>query len=660
MKNRKLIVFVSALLFAVMALSSCTGSAALPNNDALANDPMHENSVILTDGEGVSLLSSADTLSASGKLAVWQKYLKYNAKSLDAVTSDSTSFSSDKRYYRDGNYGVVVQYEDKETVGAYEELWKSIFEQTIKVYNIFGKDEPIFTYKNNYVTNIEDRTEVYSDATIARVNTDVYYDYGIFYVEYENWDAVYEELPEGSTETPEIIGYTLEEMYYEFYLADGTFLGKTENSWDYDTSSTYCTKTFILNGDAYVLDNYGNFIKKVKDILYTEDPFLEATLGSAEMTKIGGYYFVEDYYEDGYVIFDLNGSYVGKYKGESQVEIFLPNGNVLMQDVIEVNEGATVYDVYNYANDKKYNVVTKVFDVASGKTTEVDFAYKIETYYDAMSAGNTVLAGDCAVIEAYTFEKQMYSSELTYVALNSDLTVKEILPEIIPNQVGLVKMCDADTTLIPATMYGGDSEFYYRVTDGSFFAYDYIIKAPYPGMLIVDAEDEDGNYCRDLIDYSGKVIVHDFEYNNINYMRNENGEPVSLLLRVYDEEDERTSLVLCYYDAANDSVVSKTIAAVDADDARISNTYSYLDGRVMCVITYDYEDENYYVKFINAKGDILANFYSDYASSSSSFSYSYDEYSKTYSIQTYGDSIVIKETSQKNNRNDYIRYTTIK
>lgn len=660
MKNRKLIVFVSALLCAVMALSSCTGSAALPDNDVLANDPIHENGIILTDdaSSGTSDVPSVDTLTASGKLAVWQKYLKYDVKSLDAASSDSTASLDDKTHNFVGadTYGVLVQTETKRIHGEFEELWKTRVEETIRVYNIFGKDEPIFSYKNAYLMNLEDESEILSDSTIVSVDTDIFY--GIFRVEYENWDAVYEELPEGSTETPEIIGYTLKETYYEFYLADGTLLGEAENFWDYDTKTTEFTNAFILNGTAYVLDNDGNFIKKVAEELYTEDPFIEATYGSSEIDKIGSYYFVYDLHnEDRALIFDLNGKYVCEYNCDSEVEIFLPNGNVLMQDAIEVSEGAKTYDVYDYETNAKYDVVTKVFDVASGKVSEIEFAYIITEWYDALGSRNAALAGDCVVIEAFTFEKQMVSSELSYVALNLDLTVKEVLPEIIPNQKGLIEIRDADTVLIPATM-DNDSNFYYRVTDGEFYAYDYKIISSYPGMLIVEAENEDGESCRNLIDYSGKVIIGDFVMIE-EYMCNESGDIVSLLVRSYNEKDEYTSLAVCYYNAENDTVVKKTVCTVSDDDGRIVQTDSYLSGRVERVITYNSEDDRYYVNFVNVKGESVASFYAD-DYSYSYYTYSYDEYDVTNILEDYGDVIVLETRSEKNDRGDYIRYTTIK
>lgn len=662
MKNTKLIVFVSALLCAVMALSSCTGSAALPNNDVLANDPVYDGAIVPTESESTET-PSIDTATTSGRLAVWQKYLGYSGTETDAVKSgNSVKLDTENYgiYWQNTNYGVTVMSKTSTSENNEDKTNPTeTVTKTYQVYNIYDKDDSIFSYSSKITRAL--KSGVIISVSNEKVVEDVINSnfYGVFCVKFRNYTPIFEELPEGSTETPDLLEYRSGKVSYEFYLKDGTFIGASDYSYlnDYDTTSY--TNTVFIGGFGYMLDNDGNFITKVAEELYTENPFVEATLGATEMYKVGTYYLVENSYQ--YKYFDLDGKPVADYTFGENDMIVLPNGNILTQTYVELYDGVTEYDVYDYESNTKYNIVTEIFDVASGKTTEVEFGYIIEDYYDVFGSGDTAIV-DSLVIAGYSFENQMLASELTYLALNADLTVKEELPEIIPNQTGLIEVRDTDTILIPATM-NGDEEFYYRVTDGNIFAFDYEIRSSeVSGILIVVDEDEDGNTAFDVIDYSGKVIVDNFN-GNYMFMYNEDYEEVSVVTVSYDKEDESYSINLCYYNDETDTVVKKNLFSYDVADYSCDYNDFYMDHRVLRMTIYDREDGDYSVRFINNVGETISSFLADGYSGDTSESTTYYDNSNSYTVRRYvnyyNDQIVIRYVKSDSSE-DFYRYTTIK
>ncbi len=669
MKNTKLIVFVSALLCAVMALSSCTGSAALPNNDVLANDPIHENVIVPTESEdtGAENTPTIDNETASAKLAVWQKYLGYNKVVNNPAVANKTATLNTEDYSTrwSNNYGVVVMETSDWEYDWESEITTRTDTYSYKVYNIYEDTDTILVHDNKIVSSTAtDDILSMRYTTVLNYVEDLSF-YGLFCACYTKYKPVYEELPEGSTETPDVLEYVVDKTYYEFYLKDGTSIGTVDSVYDYGMETTAETNTFFVNGWGYIVDNDGNFITKVAEELYVEDPFVDATLDSNAMYKVGNYYIAKYEHYDydihswvyNYKYFDLDGKPVRDYTIDEYEEyIFLPNGNILTQNFVELYDGVTEYDVYDYEEGIKYDVVTEIFDVASGKTSAVEFGYIITDYYDALENGTTVIT-DSLVVEGYSFENQMLASELTYLALNSDLTVKETLPEIIPNQTGLIQVSDADTVLIPATM-NGYNDFFYRVTDGNFFAYDYkIYSATVSGILVVRDEDEDGNAVYDVIDYSGKLIVDNCTRAD-RFMKNEDGKYVSVIVERYDKEEDYRYVDLCYYDATNDTVVKKNIFSGDTEDYNFGNIYTYPDARIIRTIVYDYEDNEYTVKFINSKGEAVYTMYADNYSGSTFYRY-FDDYSTTTSVYTRNDRIVIEYT-KTGSEEDCKSYTIIK
>jgi len=654
MKNTKIIVFVSALLCAVMALSSCTGSAALPNNDVLANGQNNESVIVPTESENTeNNTPTIDTTTAAGKLAVWQQYIKFNSTEKSGLTSGYTdSFSKEGGYNYNTDsvrYGTVIQTYEHRTHGEFEELWKTIFDKSVRVINVFT-NKVVYSHSVEYVGNIENEEEVFSDVTIVNVDR---LEYGAFCVETINWDPVYEELPEGSTETPEILDYTIKSRTYSFYLNDGTLMGTSESRYDFSYYTRPGVYTFYVDGYAYSVNKKdGSLISKVPEYLFIEEPILVTSINTPdEIEKFGKYSLVRDYFANAYFVFDENGAYIN-YLDLGDIDSFeiLPNGNILTQNTVKLDENIGTYDFYDYEFNTKYDLVTEIIDVATGKVTSVDFNYIIDTVSDDTT--------DYAVVAAYAIKDQMLASEYTYLALNSDLSVKEELPEIIPMQNGLVSCVDADTVLIPATT-SGDESYSYRVTDGNFFAFDFNIadSCSAEGMLFVYDEDEDGYHIRCLVDYNGKYIVNNV--TDYKYLYNDDGKIVSVLLVSYDEEEELTRYDICYYDKDNDEVIKRNLGSYDLSEAKVSY-YDFLQSRTvrLDIITSDSGDPDYSLKFFDAYGNSL---YSLSAESKYGNTY-YDNdsgYEYTTTVAYYDDMILVTKTKSGSD-NDYIHFTTIK
>ena len=659
MKNTKLIVFVSALLCAVMALSSCTGSAALPNNDALANDPVYESPIVPTESEG-NETPTIDTTTASGKLAVWLQYIKYNPASIEGIkASSSNNLTVGNKYsyqdYASTDYGVVIQYYNNTEVGEGQYAGKTFKTHNVRVYNVYEGTDPIFSYNSTYTVKSSDST-MCSAATIV---TAEYVENGVFCVKTESWKAVYEQLPEGSTETPEILGYERDKTTYDLYLNDGTYVDRIEYASDYEFYYYNYVSVLTVNGVCYVLDNYGKLVTEIDEKFFVDDPFIEATLAD-RIVKIGEYYF--ENISDRYVIYDADGKYVSEYKkGSDDLYVILKNGNILVQNKTELRDGINEYDYYDYNSDIKYAVNTELVDIATGNRTAVDFPYVITKFIGANNTSYTSVVGDYVFVVANKYENGMLAAETSYLVLNADASVKEVLPEIIPNQTGAIECVDADTVLIPTTMTG--RTFKYRVTDGNFYAFDKAVNVGFAGFYITSVY-EDDEYVNQLVDYSGNVIVNKIESY---YSFVEDGKSVSVVIKTYDEKNESQSYALYYYNAENDRVEKVSLFSGKTEDYRCSLLRPVDNAFVLLV--YDYDDSEYSAYIYNLKGSRVYSLNADSYSTGSVYYTFVETISSgsnagryTTTINFANNKIVVKtqKTNSSSSSENYFRYTIIK
>ncbi len=645
MKNTRFSVFVAALLCVVIALSSCTGSASLPSGDELANDRINEGAIVPVEDEGTgegddTTLPEIDTTTTSGKIAVWQKYLGYK-ESVDSVvgkTNGLNLYINNNEYESSeiDSFGLVVRtYEKEEELTAEEDVGKIKITEGFAIFNPYVKSEALFS-KQSYSFKADEVTGN-PVQQVTRVSWDEK-SYGVFVIKYEAWEAVYEVLPEGSTEAPDILGYEIKQTTYDIYLCDGTKIaeGVTSTGLRYGYFNNHYA--VFYDGNVYLLDDQGRLAQKVAEELLIYDPFLSADVD--DFMKLGAYYVGEC--GNGTGFFNENGILLSvlEYEALQGVNdiVVLPNGKILMQS----------FD-YNYSDPK---IETSVFDPATGKITAVEFNYVIENSIDMTSETMTVADG-FVFVEAYAVENGVAATELSYLVLKADLTVEATLPEIVMNQSGAIEFVDSDTFLVPATV--GESVYAYRVTDGNFYAFDFEIIDFYNGMLKVRDADGDVN----IVDMNGKVIVADVQYTQLVQS--------SVLVRTYDEEDAVTKYTVCYYDAEDDTVYSRNIYTSDEDDRSFDYDIQ-LDGKliVLSYRRYDsyYENDYSYREYYNAEGAKLYSF--SYTSRYGNvYEYGGSGSTTTYTVDTVEahDAIVILveyEDGRSSTEYDYIRYDIIK
>lgn len=646
MKNTRFSVFVAALLCVVIALSSCTGSAAIPSGDELANDRTNEGAIVPVEGEGAGEgdenLPEIDTTTTSGKIAVWQKYLGYKAK-VDNVAGDKTG--SDL-YINDYDYesapidefGIVVRtYYDEEELTAEADAGKIKIHEGFTIFNPYVTKDALKTFSFSYKADEITHEPV---GQVTRVSWDEGF-YGVFVIKYEAWDAVYEELPEGSTEAPSVIGYEIKKTTYDAYLCDGTQIADGVSSLDLEYSILHGRYTVFCGDDAYILDAQGRLVEKVAKVLADCDPFLYPEAWGNDFEKIGNYYVTSC--GDGLGFFNENGILISVLDYEL---VFADNKAMCLAD------GRVLLQSFNYDYNNPV-VKTNIFDPATGKLSAVEFNYIIENCVDVTSEEMTVADG-FVFVEAYAVENGVAATELTYLVLKSDLTVEATLPEIVMNQSGAIEFVDSDTFLVPASV--GERVYAYRVTDGNFYAFDFEIVEFYNGMLKV--RDADGEY--NIVDMSGKVIVADIN-SSVREAQS------SIIVSAYDEEYEVTKYYVCYYDTDDDTVRSYSIYTSEEDD-RYLDVYTEMDGKFI-VVTYrrydsSYERSYYHRIYYNVEGTRL---YSLTYTSSYGNVYEYETSSSTttYTVEAVDAHeaivfLVSYEDDRSSTEYDYIRYDIIK
>ena len=644
MKNTRFSVFVAALLCVVIALSSCTGSAVLPSDDELANDRTNEGAIVPVEdegeGEGDENLPVIDTTTTPGKIAVWQKYLGYKAKTSDvAEKTVGKTFYIDKYVYESADtdyYGIVVRtYENEEELTNEEDLGKIKITEGFAIFNPYVKQDAIFS-----VQTYSFKADEYTGNPVEKVTRVSWSErsWGVFIIKYEAWDAVYEELPEGATQAPQILGYEIVKTTYDIFLCDGTEIAKGVESANITETSISGRYAIVYDGYAYLLDTQGRLINKVAKELAYSNPFL-SEYDSDRFSQLGAYYVTEMgdglgfFNEDGLLVSVLNVKDASRY----DKAVVLPDSRILMQ-------------AFNGDYDNPV-VKTAIFDPSTGKVGAVEFNYIIKDFVDETTDGMTVAEG-FVFVEVCAIENGVAATENTYLVLKADLTVEATLPEIVMNQCGAIEFVDSDTFLIPASI--GNDVYAYRVTDGNFYAFDFEVENFYDGMLL--ARDNDGK--NNLVDMNGKIIVSDV--NDAYSVQS------SVVVRTYDE-DGYVRYTVCYYDAENDTVKSRVIFS--AGKYTSLNSYNTEMEQKLIVVDYtsynSYYESNYkYREYYNVKGECVYSF--SYTSRyNSRYVYVGSSSTTTYEVNfSYPhDAIVFKVTYEdgySTTANDYIRYDIIK
>ena len=466
MKHSKLIVFLSLLLVAVMAFSSCSGSANLPDGEKqLVIAPNEDNVIDLMSGSasdtGVSAEAavSANKANMAAAIKEWQKYVSYKQNDLKA---NEVKIAAEIVNAYD-NVEISYNYDAIIVVEAEKWLWNpatgnnDVETKRTLVYNLYSADvtKPVFD-SGDYKA---DGTTVYS--------VEIYNDFAGFSVEKTVTVLVIDDTdPENPVITDTKYEYETS-LYTTALIANAkTQLSELDfYSYYVPTSDGYYVEV-VLEGKIYCIDSCGNVLK-----IFAEG--LEYTLPGAPDYKNGGLnYYV---YEGSYIsVLDAGFAPVSYYAYLAEYEdvatYLLPNGNVFVQYEIRLEKDAKNFDyIYNGA---KYDLVQHVYDVKSGKVSELNLGYYVSYLYteevEDMFAINNA---EHFFVRAFAYDKgeTISTANTQNIVLKGNFETVKVLPNIIENQYGLPKFVSMNRVIVET--YFASSHFANTLVaaDGSYW-----------------------------------------------------------------------------------------------------------------------------------------------------------------------------------------------
>ncbi len=477
MKHSKIVVFLSLLLVAVMAFSSCSGSAVIPDGDEQLNNAPKEDIIDLLDeitsGDAESALKdaiAANKTAMANAVAKWHEYVGFKQNSLVA---DETAIGKDLM----NNYTRVTFSRDGAliTARASQDVWDATAGETgdyvlshkrVVVYNLYKEnfEEPVFDsgdYKDSECAQTFE-----ADYTNYEISTNPSFaGFGVLKTDYI---AKYEASQE-NPETQVFIGHEPPKYSTTFYTTAAIEPTVEESkSWSSPYVSGYYEVT--IGDKIYAINSKG-------EILKTFDKGLEYTLpANPDFEKNGLRY----YYEDEYVyVLDKDFAPVSSYAYLSDYNYskwVLPNGNIFLQYKKQLDDNAEAYD-YKDARGDKYDVVNHVYNVKTGAVSELELGYIVADVYDSDSSEFAIKNEENFIVEAVKYTKGgVYSENIepTFFVLKGDFELVAELPEIIENQTGMPQFV-AKNQLIVSTKFAGVGINYNVLvsTDGSYVLLPY-------------------------------------------------------------------------------------------------------------------------------------------------------------------------------------------
>ena len=463
MKHSKLVVFLSLLLVAIMAFSSCSGSAAIPENEQLNNAPT-EDSIELLGGSSSS--GSDDSLKAdiaTNKTAIaaavskWQEYLGFKQNSL-GVDDEQIAKEIVTNYDRVSfeRKGAIIIVRAEEDVWDYTEEDYVLSAKRLLVYNLYNEnfEVPVFDsgdYKDweqspevNYVTYTVSANQYFSAFRILKTE--------------------YVAKFEASEADPTVSEFKEYEAKYTttFYNTEAFYTEDEIVNWSYNQMPGYFEVT--IEDKVYAMDSEGKILK-----IFNEG--LQYLLPVYADYEIGG---LKYYFEDEYVyVLDENFAFVSSYeflKGyEASAQNILPNGNIFFQYAKPLDADAEDFDIEQ--NGIKVDFVQQIYNVKTGAVTELENGYLINDIYTSDDAPFTIKNEENFVVDAAVISGGKFSladEDLVTLVFKGDFELVAELPEIIENQVGMPDFV-AMNQLIVTTSFASGEEFNVLVgTDGSY------------------------------------------------------------------------------------------------------------------------------------------------------------------------------------------------
>lgn len=475
MKHSKIVVFLSLLLVAIMAFSSCSGSAVIPNGDQLNNAP-EENGIELLDKESSSssdkdaALKSAMTNNKSAISAAvkkWQDYVSFKQNDLGAAKQQiATDIINDDRYTITNQVKVgelFFVYAEKEVYNSAiedEETFKRVL-----VYNLFSgnvetpmfdtgdyKDYSVSGREADYATYSFERQSGFSGFKVVKTQYTAQFDMSAA-------TAVFTEY-EVKTETT-------------FYTAAvGAIKPASEGVEAWATSQKNGYYEVTIGDKVYAINSNG-------EILKTFDKGLQYPIPANADLELNGlkYYFESDYI---YVL-DKDFNYVSSYayldEGSQlfQYKQMLPNGNVLVQYVKLVEGDDEAFDfelVLPGIGEAKLDIAQYLYTPATGAVKELELGYLIDEIYDseneyfAMKDEANFVAEVIKYTGGETFSQTVETTKLVF---KGDFELVAELPEIIMNQTGMPTFVAKNQLIVTTTFADGETEYKVLVDrDGNY------------------------------------------------------------------------------------------------------------------------------------------------------------------------------------------------
>ena len=301
---------------------------------------------------------------------------------------------------------------------------------------------------------------------------------------------------------------TLEEnvttYYVNFYDANGKAL-TTEMEFDNDYDARWGCYDVAYNGyDSFITIGDKTYVCRDGEIFTVFDRLEKRGLPEITLNYAGMYYSIG---EDMIWVFDENYdelvSYSYGYGAWDDTEPYiLANGDILLQKVVYDAEEGTKGAIYDPYYDEYYCIEQVLINPAKGTVTDLDVTFWIDDMITPATDDREIaVSADCQIAAVWKIAADStIANELSYLALDSAMTVKEELPAILKNQYGLLGAIDANTFCIKTTVnWDCDETYTINANNGEI------------ALLSIDSNDYD--YYTEI---DGGFVYNDILYSNTN------------------------------------------------------------------------------------------------------------------------------------------------
>ena len=372
-----------------------------------------------------------------------------------------------------------------------------------------------------------------------------------------------------------------------FYDLAGNELARRKNQ-DWTPTVMYLGDYVVLDNVAYEVDMETGVCTKVMDV-----PDY-AMLRSSKATEIyNNRFYVGN--ARSLSIYDENLQWICDWQGPSYLSSYsffvLNDGTVLIQYAYSLDENAKKYDYYTTDNDEtlKFRLVTLLMNPKTGKTKELDFAYKIDRIQKngEIEDRNSSPYGD-------SFENIAYLYPITDKKIDHSDSSTEIV--LLSNQAKIeksLKLIEGQMPQLPQKV----GEGLYRVdliTGGC-------VIVNIDGEVIRTVNDVDfAEHTNETFHWTQRA-VYNLAYETVYDLKQNHAEVVgdivdSLLLKVAEKDGSYRILVL---DQDGAKEIYSYDAALESEDT--FTVFPYLGYRVKN------EDKTY--TYYNVKGETLLTTY---------------------------------------------------